>query len=288
MESRVSSNDRQALLDCTIEEKEQVMPSAICTHPWRFDLPPFRIADGVYYVGNRAVCAHLLDTGEGLLLIDTGFPQTVYLLLESIRRLGFDPRDLAIILHTHAHYDHIGGTRALVELTGARTMMGSEDVEIVRERPELTEAELAGTRFYETFTVDEALRDGRIIQLGKFAIRCIHTPGHTPGAMSYFFDATCDDRYCRAGLHGGPGLVSLSDDYLRRHNLPVSLRTDYRTALCRLRDEPVTLHLATHPGQNRLPEKRALLEGNPAAFVNSDDWPAYIDQLTARFEKLFD
>ncbi len=263
------------------------MSIPVCTHPWRFELPPFKIADDVYYVGNRAVCAHLLDTGAGLLLIDTGYPQTLYLLIESIRRLGFDPRDLALVLHTHAHYDHIGGTRALVGLSGARTAIGAADAPIARERPELTEAELAGTTFHEFFEADEHLEDGQVIRLGKFAILCLHTPGHTPGATSYCFDVICGGRPCRAGLHGGPGLASLSDTYLREHNLPFSLRTEYRTALQRLRQEPVDIHLATHPGQNRLPEKRARLDEDPLAFVNDADWPSFLDQLAARFDERF-
>ena len=260
------------------------MSIPVCTHTWRFELSPFKIADDLYYVGNRAVCAHLLDTGDGLLLIDTGYPQTLYLLLESIRKLGFDPRDVKFVLHTHAHYDHIGGTRALIELTGARTAIGAADASIARGRPELTEAELAGMTFYEFFEADEHLEDEQVIRIGKFKILCLSTPGHTPGAMSYSFDATCGGRPCRAGLHGGPGLASLTDAYLREHNLPFSLRTDYRAALDRLREEPVDLHLATHPGQNRLIEKHACLDQYPFAFVNAADWPAFLDQLAVRFD----
>jgi metallo-beta-lactamase class B len=99
------------------------MPADICMHPWDYAVEPFCIAGNLYYVGNRDVSSHLIDTGEGLILLDTAFPQTVYLLLESIRRLGYDPDDIHTIVHCHGHYDHFGGTRALVELTGARTAL---------------------------------------------------------------------------------------------------------------------------------------------------------------------
>ena len=49
----------------------------IYTHPWKFATKPFRIAGNLYYVGNADVSAYLLDTGEGLILIDTAFPQTL-------------------------------------------------------------------------------------------------------------------------------------------------------------------------------------------------------------------
>ena len=106
------------------------MPADICAHPWKYHVEPFRIIGNLYYVGNSDVSSHLIDTTQGLVLLDTGFPQTVYLLLESVRRLGFNPDDIRYILHCHGHYDHFGGTRAIVELTGAKTALGADDIEI--------------------------------------------------------------------------------------------------------------------------------------------------------------
>jgi metallo-beta-lactamase class B len=100
------------------------MKEDICIHPWKYTIEPFRIVGPLYYVGNEKVSSHLVDTGSGLILLDTTFPQTTYLLLESIRQLGFDPADIRLILHSHGHYDHFGGTRAIVELTQAKTAMG--------------------------------------------------------------------------------------------------------------------------------------------------------------------
>ena len=54
--------------------------------PWLWDVAPFKIADNLYFVGNKDVSAHLFDTGEGLLLLDTTYTQSAYLLLESIDR----------------------------------------------------------------------------------------------------------------------------------------------------------------------------------------------------------
>lgn len=263
------------------------MPAAICTEPWRFHVEPFRIFGNLYYVGNRAVCMHLVDTGDGLLLLDAGYPQTVYLLLESIRRLGFDPRDIRCLLNTHAHYDHIGGTRAVAELTGAETCLGRDDVELATTRHELTEAELAGFPFYEAYRPDRALTDGDTVRLGRTTVRCVHTPGHTPGAMSFFFEATDGERTFLAGLHGGPGQATLKDEYLQRHNLPVGLRAAYAAALRRLRAELVAIHLATHPGQNHTFQRRDRLQDDPLAFVDPTAWPDYLAKLEAEFRRNF-
>ena len=66
----------------------------------------------VYSVGgNDDVCAYLLDSGQGHILIDTGMEQSVYLLVDSIHRMGFDPRDIKMILLSHYHGDHVNGAR---------------------------------------------------------------------------------------------------------------------------------------------------------------------------------
>ena len=80
----------------------------ICERPFEYAVEPFHIAGNLYYVGNSWVSVYLIDTGEGLILIDTAMPQTVYLTLEGIRRLGFNPKDIRLILLSHAHYDHCG------------------------------------------------------------------------------------------------------------------------------------------------------------------------------------
>ena len=104
--------------------------------PWLYDVAPFEIVKDVYYVGNKNVSVHMFDTGEGLLLLDTAYTQTGYLLLESIRELGFDPHDIKWILHSHAHYDHFGFTRMLVEKYGCKTYMPEVDLEFMTTKAE--------------------------------------------------------------------------------------------------------------------------------------------------------
>ena len=59
--------------------------------PWALQVAPFRVGPRAYYVGNKWVGAYLIDCKEGLILIDTMTSETVYLLFEAIRTLGFAP-----------------------------------------------------------------------------------------------------------------------------------------------------------------------------------------------------
>jgi metallo-beta-lactamase class B len=263
------------------------MPYEVCTNPWEWAVAPFNIMGDLYYVGNRCVSSHLIDTGEGLILIDTAFPQTLYLLLESIRRLGFNPDDIAYVLHTHAHYDHMGGTKALVELTHAKTVMGKEDVEMIRDRPELTWTQEYGMTFYEDFDVDIAVSDGDVISLGSASIRCVHSPGHTPGCMSFLFDVAENGQTYRAGLMGGPGLNTLSDEYLARYGLSADCRTAYLDTFGRLKKEHVDIQLGAHPGQSRTFDKQAAKTPGANPFVNEAHWPAFIEGFEATAKTRF-
>jgi len=263
------------------------MIADICMHPWKYRVEPFRIAGNLYYVGNSDVSSHLIDTGEGLILLDTAFPQTVYLLLESIRRLGFDPDDIRYILHCHGHYDHFGGTTAIVGLTGAETALGKEDILILTDRPELSWAPEYGVAFYETFHVDAPLSDGDVIALGDTRIECLHIPGHTPGAMAYFFQVRDQGEDYTVGIHGGPGLNTLSDEYLRRYGLPASRRQDYMRSLARLKGKRVDIFIGAHPGQNDTLGKRARMTGRTNPFIDAEAWPTYLRELEERAGEAF-
>src|SRR3954462_15579410 len=74
---------------------------------------PFRIADNLYYVGSTGVTSFLITGPEGDVLIDGGYPETAPLIIESVRKLGFDIRNVKVLLNTHAHADHAGGLRDL-------------------------------------------------------------------------------------------------------------------------------------------------------------------------------
>src|SRR5918998_2521922 len=83
-------------------------PSQAWTAPqdpsWTQPAPPFRIADRLYYVGSRELAAYLIDSGDGLILLDGGVPENAPHVLASIRALGFDPKRVRLLLNSQAHF----------------------------------------------------------------------------------------------------------------------------------------------------------------------------------------
>ena len=72
-----------------------------------------QIVEGIYGLPLGNVNAYLLETGQGLVLIDTGAPGAAPRILEGIRSIGREPSDLTTILLSHCHPDHAGSTAAL-------------------------------------------------------------------------------------------------------------------------------------------------------------------------------
>jgi len=242
-------------------------------------ITPFRIFGNLYYVGARFGTSHLIDTGEGLILLDTGLPQTLHLIVQSMWELGFDPRNITYIIHSHGHYDHIGGTQALKALSGAKTFIGSGDENYVNGKIDLTWAKELGYRYDETFEADEIIHDGDVIKLGNTAITCLATPGHSPGCISYFFEVADGGKRYRVGMHGGIGINAMAKDFLDEYSLSYDCREKFLAGLERLKHEHVDIFIGNHINNNDMERKyRQMLAGGQNPFINDREWEIFLNQ----------
>lgn len=88
------------------------------------------------------------------------------------------------LLHTHAHYDHVGATAILKKkYPTAEVSLHREDVPLYSNL--LVQAGLFGLKAESPTKVERFLNDGDIITFGNFSLKVIHTPGHSPGGVCY-------------------------------------------------------------------------------------------------------
>ena len=172
------------------------------------DMKPFKLAGNVYFVGTNEASSHLIDTGKGLILIDSGYERTADKIVDSMKILGFDIADVKYIIHSHGHYDHTGGTGRLLELCNARTLMHKADLKYINS----------------SFNVDIFVKDGDTLKLGNTEIVFYETPGHTEGSISFFFDVTENGTYYRVGMFGGAGVNQLKKAYMQKHDVSHLMR----------------------------------------------------------------
>ena len=256
-----------------------------CRDPGKYRIDPFRIFGPLYYVGDRKVCIHLVDTGDGLVLFDSGYPNASHLLWDSIWRLGFDPKDVRLIIHTHGHYDHFGASNEFRLQYGTELAISRVDAEWMKKDPRFSLLEWAPSTplSYDPPEFQILLEDGQELTIGNLKIRCRLVPGHTPGVMAFFFDLTEDGKKLRAGLLGGVGLAAIHRYHLEEFGLPMSLPFDMLKAVRELKDEHVDIHLGNHPANNHTIEKREkqlISGGNP--FISDEDWGIFLEDLESR------
>ena len=257
--------------------------------PWKGTMEPFRILGNTWFVGTSPASTHIIDTGDGLIMLDSGYQESLYLVIDSMYRCGLDPKNLRYIIHSHGHIDHAAATRALTELTGAETFIGAGDLRMVNgSRPELTWAPEYNMPLPPPFEPDHLIHDGDRIELGNVVIDCMETPGHTPGVISYFWNVEDHGKVYRAGTFGGAGLNSLRSAYLRKYHLESEdWRGSFRKSILRASQEKVDLFIGNHIEQNQTQERfQRLRSGDSLAFVDSDAWITFLDNCKAKLTAL--
>jgi glyoxylase-like metal-dependent hydrolase (beta-lactamase superfamily II) len=142
------------------------------------------------------VQVYLIETPDGLFLVDCGMPGQEKKILAAMQRLG--RQDLKLIFITHAHADHTGSAAALKRLTGAQTAIHRLDAEALRTarmpargRSWLMRQVMAVmTRLVRLQPVqpDIVLEDGDRLERYGLPGRAIHTPGHSPGSCCLVLD----------------------------------------------------------------------------------------------------
>ena len=254
----------------------------------RAEIHAFRMLENIWFVGGQEVSVHVIDTGDGLIMIDTGYPHMRGRILDNLCAMGLDIADVRIILHSHGHWDHFGSTLAFKQMSGARTYISRIDNENVNGhndllslRPEEARKEI------QPFDCDVLLEDGDTVGLGDTRILCRLCPGHTQGTMAFFFETVDHGRRLRCAMHGGVGVNTLKTEYLKNNGLPLSMRDTFREGLHRLAGERVDVVLGNHPHQSRTEEKLMRLDaGERDAFIDPEYWPQFLLDCEARLDKM--
>ena len=166
-----------------------------CSNCERWNTPqdPFRVYGNTWYVGTAGLSSILIETADGLILIDGGLPQSAALIDASIRKLGFDPLQISAILLSHAHFDHAGGIAALQRLSGA-TVYTSDAGQLVLESGELQADDpqyMKGATDSGVPAVSNvvSIGDREKVTIGGVDVMAVYTPGHTPGGMSWSWES---------------------------------------------------------------------------------------------------
>lgn len=263
---------------------QQVLPD---NADWHKPFPPFRIVGNIYWVGTYDLSSYLITTPEGNILINTGMPDSVPMILAGVEKLGFKFSDIKILAATHAHADHAAGLAEIKRLTGAKVFMEEADVPVLETggKADFRFGDDAQTRF-EPVQVDRKLKDGDKIALGGTELTVHHHPGHTKGATSFSLNVQDGGRNYRVlianlgsinpgvRVSGMPKYPNIAQDYARTFHDQKEMQIDIFLAS---HASQFDLHKKYQPGDPYNPERFVDPQGFKAAVAHLEK--IYRDQL---------
>lgn len=272
---------------CTPAPKAPV--ETLAHKPWTMALKPFQVAPQTWYVAGQSwVGCYLIDTGDGLLLIDTAIPESVYLLVDSIYRIGYKPENIKKILISHAHFDHCGGAAAMRELTGAELYMSREDYDFMKACYEETMIPDSGSHTQD-FEPDHFYLEEEPVTLGNISVRTVLTPGHTPGCTSFFWtvkNPKNGEEYV-VGMHGGVGANTMNDDYYASSRyLTPALRERFFTDAEKVKNIHVDIALPSHPNQIEIVDRAGMYTDENQIYLDDTVWADFIDERVRQVKTL--
>jgi len=242
---------------------------------------PYKIADDIYYVGTQGIGVYLIETGNGLIVIDSGTKDGVNLVEANIKALGFKLTDVRYLLETHAHWDHVGGMAQLKKDTGAQFIASAGD-RFGLERGVHVGENHDGPGSFAPVSVDRVLNGGdNKVKLGGVTLTAVFTPGHTRGDTTWTMDSKVAGKKVRVVFFGS---ATVAGNVLVGNNAYPNIVTDYQKTFATLKKMKADVLLANHPEMADMEAKyRQLQAGKADAFVDPKALPA----LAARSESDF-
>jgi len=255
---------------------------------WNEPAEPVRIVGPIYFVGTKGLASWLITSPAGHLLLNTGLPPSGPMIAESIRKLGFKPEDLKILLAGHAHIDHVGGHAYLQRLSGARVAMIAEEVDLLQSGGKIDFHYGRYPQFaFDPVKVDEVFHDGGTIALGGVSMTARLTRGHTKGSTTFIMTVAEARKIYTVVFPNG---TSVNPGYrLFQDPSYPGIADDYRTTFHVLEMLKPDIWLDAHTDVFDFEEKRALAaHDGAAAWVDPNGYRTWLIGAREKFETTID
>ena len=252
---------------------------------WNVNQKPFRVYGNTYYVGTHELSSVLIVTDQGLVVIDGDLAESAPLIARHIRELGFDPKNIKLILNSHAHFDHASGLAWLQKESGARVALSpwstmalttgtdpADDPQV-----DLHEPAIAPLKNIQTVKDSEAVPQGNVTFTAHF------TPGHTPGGTSWSW-TSCEGARCLHIVYADSLTAVSAPDY--RYSDHPDLLRGFDKSFSQLEAIPCDILLSPHPGfAHTLDELKAREGGNADAFMDPNACRTYAAEARQGLQK---
>lgn len=279
------------LLVCSypaVAQQPEVSTEGMAKNPdWTKPYPPFKIAGNLYYVGTYDIACYLIKTKKGLILINAGLKETVPLIIQNVEALGFDFKDIKILLTNQVRYELVGGMTIIKRFTGARLMVDSLEGKLMADGGTSDFLYGSDVSLFDPVEPDRLLIDQDIIRLGRTKIMMLHHPGNSKGSCSFLFTLKAKGRKYKVLIANMPK-VQNKMNFVHRTKYPDIVK-DFGYTFKAMRQLQFDLWLAPYASQFGLHEKRkSQYEYNPDAFIDRAGYDKMLDELQEEYKRKLD
>jgi len=250
-------------------------------HEGNNPFPPYKIIGNIYYVGADDVTSYLITTPKGHIVINAGYEDTVPIIEAGIRKLGFKPSDVKILLNGQAHFDHVAGLSGLQKITGAKIWSSEREVAVL-ESGGAKDPRWGREVTYPPVHVDHVVRDGETLRLGGVDLVAHLTPGHSIGCTTWTMKVADAGKSYDVVFVGGttinPGVRFLKDP-----TWP-GIAEDYQRTFQVLHSLPCDVFLGAHGGYYGMQEKVKRMNGPVNPFIDPQGYRDFIDKSERTFQ----
>jgi metallo-beta-lactamase class B len=250
---------------------------------WSEPFPAHRMIGNVYYVGSRGLASYLITTPAGHILINSDLKTSVPQIQQSIEKLGFRFSDVKILLISHAHFDHDGGSAEVKKLTGAQYMVMDADAGVV-ESGGKSDFQYGDdpTLSYPATKVDRVLHDGDEVRLGDTVLTAHKTAGHTRGCTTWSLKVREADKTYDVVIVGSPN-VNPGYKLVNNERYP-EIADDYARGFRVLKSLPCDVFLGAHGGYYDMETKYTKLHaGGANPYIDPEGYRNYVAEREQAF-----
>jgi metallo-beta-lactamase class B len=248
----------------------------------KHSIKPFHIVGTINYVGLNDNTSYLITSPQGHILLDMTYESGVPFIRKNIESLGYNIKDIKLLINAHAHTDHVGGLAKFKELTGGKVLAMAEDVESISGGGRSDHRNKDGKEQWTPVKVDQVLKDGQTVSLGGNTLTAHLTPGHTKGCTTWTMVAEEGGKKynvvfaCSVGLSGIGGKDGVP--LLGNPKYP-NMSADFEKSFKVLKALPVDVFLASHGSFFRMEEKiaRAAKGAGAEVWVDPEGYKKYIE-----------
>jgi metallo-beta-lactamase class B len=232
---------------------------------WHEPFEPFHVIGNIYYVGSKGIAAYLIVSPKGDILLDGTEAENGAMVERNIAKLGFNVRDVKVLLNNHAHFDHAGALAQLKADSGAVFLANPRD-EAILETGHITLENSNDLLDFPPVKVDGLLRDREVVRVGPIAMKAIFTPGHTPGCTSWSMTVRDHGRPLAVIF---PCSITVGGNRLVGNKAYPGIVADFRHSFARLGAMKADVVLTGHPELADVQGRAARrIDDRPDAFID--------------------